>query len=196
MFFVVLFVFVVRQSTCRLVDVEYSEKLVSDHKGDLFGWSLATSHNKLVIGAPWDDNKRGSIMVDKVRVNGPEASFGYGTFVSVNQQFTIASGEYNESIYVHQSCSPYNIVATFPTYGNHVNSVVISDDNTVAVSYNDDNYNYWLTIYQYEGSTSWYVAEKFELENIGRSLAVYGDTVAVGVPRGSYPCGHVRTFNR
>ena len=58
--FALLFVFAVRLSTCHnLIDVEYSDEIVSDHKSDSFGESLATSHHKLVIGAPWDDNLRG-----------------------------------------------------------------------------------------------------------------------------------------
>ena len=62
-----LFLFVVRL-TCHAVDVEYSEKVVSDHELDGFGWSLATSHHRLVIGAPYDYNWHGSVMVKMVFV--------------------------------------------------------------------------------------------------------------------------------
>ena len=101
MFFVtqVFLVSIVHLTTCQGLDVEYSARLVSDHKGDAFGWSLATSYRKLVIGAPpspMDKNKRGSVMVDEgVRVKGPAESDGkyFGEYVDVNQQFMVVSGE-------------------------------------------------------------------------------------------------------
>ena len=70
--FMLLFVLVVHLclSTCHFHDVEYSEKVVSDQKGDFFGWSLATSYQKLVVGALKDGH--GSVMVDEgVRVKAP-----------------------------------------------------------------------------------------------------------------------------
>ena len=86
--FLLFFLFFVRLSTCHnVVDVEYSHRVVSDHKGDWFGVSLATSHHKLVIGAPWDDNNRGSVMVDEgVRVKGPAGGEGFGRSVAVNKR--------------------------------------------------------------------------------------------------------------
>ena len=51
--FGLLLVFAVQLSTCHnAVDVEYSKKIVSDRKGDAFGYSLATSNHKLVVGVP------------------------------------------------------------------------------------------------------------------------------------------------
>ena len=47
-----------------VIKVEYTKTIVSDHKGDGFAWSLTTSNKKLVISAPWDNNYRGSLMVD------------------------------------------------------------------------------------------------------------------------------------
>ena len=64
--FMLLFVFAVQLSICHAVDVEYSEKVVSDHTGDGFGESLATSYQQLVIGAPNDgEHESGSVMVDE-----------------------------------------------------------------------------------------------------------------------------------
>ena len=111
--FLLLFVFAVHLSTCHVIDVEYRDKVVSDHKGDGFGVSLATSHHKLVIGAPWGG---GSVMVDEgVRVKGPEGSFRFGSDVDVNQYFMVVSGYDNPSfVYVYQSYSPYNMVTWEP----------------------------------------------------------------------------------
>ena len=118
MFMLFLFVYVLRLSTCLAVDVQYTERVVSDHEGDGFGWSLTTSYHKLVIGSPVDDNLRGSVMVDEgVRVKGPAGGKYFGWRVDVNQQFMVVSGEYPNSVYVHRSNSPYNMVARLPMDG-------------------------------------------------------------------------------
>ena len=189
----VLFVFVVHFSTCHILDVEYSERVVSDHKHDGFGYSLATSYHKLVIGAPWDDNKRGSVMVDDgVRVKGPAGGKDFGKSVDLNHQFMVVSGRY--SVYVYQYNSPYDMVARLPMDGQ-VWFLVISDDNTIAVSY--PLYpGYLIAIYQYDGSLTWNLAQKFKMDNYGNSLAVYGDILVVGVPLASDEQGRVHIFNR
>ena len=192
-----LFVFVVRLSTCHNVNVEFSKKLVSDRKGDGFGYSLATSQHKLVIGAPFADlwsttDYPGSVMVDEsVRVKGPEGGKGFGGCVDVNQHFMVVSGFEPSSVYVYKSDSPHNMVARFPM-DSYVYFLVISDDDTIAVSHRDNNRDYWLTIYQYDGSSTWHVAKKFKLENIGYSPAMYGDILVVGDPLASL----VHIFNR
>ena len=193
----VLFVFVVHSSTCHILDVEYSERVVSDHKDDWFGNSLATSHHKLVIGAPTDDNSRGSVMVDEgVRVKGPEGGKHFGSSVDVNQQFIVVSGEKSSPVYAYQSNSPYEMVTRLPMDGQ-VWSLVISDDNTIAVSHYDINNKNWLTIYQYDGSSAWNIAKKFELESkFGNPLSVYGDVIVVGAPYASDNQGLVHIFNR
>ena len=90
--YMLLFVFVLNLSFCHdIVDVEYSEKVVSDRKGDGFGSSLATSLHKLVVGAKHDDNWRGSVTVwswfsQSVRVKGPSGGMYFGEHVDVNQQ--------------------------------------------------------------------------------------------------------------
>ena len=192
-----LLISVVRLSTCHnILDVEYSERVFSDTEGDGFGFSLATSHHKLVIGAP-NDNGRGSVMVDDhVRVNGPEDGNSMGLHVDVNQQFMVVSGEFRAAyyVYVYQSNSCYDMVASFPIDGE-VYSLVISDDNTIAVSYSD-SMAYWLTIYHYDGSATWNIAKKFKLENQGDSLAVYGDIIVVGLPFASGAHGRLRIINR
>ena len=67
--------------------------MVSDHQDDGFGYSLSTSYKKLVIGALWDNNGRGSVMVvDGVRINAPQGMF-FGGCVDVNQQFIVVSGQ-------------------------------------------------------------------------------------------------------
>ena len=192
--FLLLFVFAVHLSTCHVIDVEYRDKVVSDHKGDGFGVSLATSHHKLVIGAPWGG---GSVMVDEgVRVKGPEGSFRFGSDVDVNQYFMVVSGYDNPSfVYVYQSYSPYNMVARIPINGE-VYSIVISDDNTIAVSHGYYDHDYLLTIYHYDGSCAWNIAQKLKLEGWGLSLAVYGDIIVVGVPWASHFQGLVRIINR
>ena len=183
MFFIaqVVFVFVVHSSTCHNLDVEYIKRVVSDHTADAFGVSLATSHQKLVVGAPLDDNNRGSVLVDEgVRVKGPEDGRAFGLHVDVNQQFMVVSGYQPYFVYVYQSHSPYDIVARFPM-GGDVYALVISDDNTIAVfHYDDNNHGNWLTIYQYDGSSTWNIVQNFELEGPGDSLAVYGDIIVVG----------------
>ena len=182
-----LLVIVVHLTTCHVVDVEYREKVVSDRKSDGFGKSLATSHHKLVIGAPFDNNDRGLVIVDEgVRVTGPAGGWNFGRYVDVNQQFMVVSGAHPFSVYVYQSNSPYDMVARLPIDG-WVDSVVISDDNTIAVSH--DN---MLTIYQYDGSSTWNIAQKFQLESRGDSLAMYRDIIVVGVAANSL----VRIFNR
>ena len=187
--FELFFVFAVRLSTCLAVDVEYSEKVVSDHKRDGFGWSLATSYHKLVIGAPRDDLWRGSVMVEEgVRVKG---AWSFGDHVDMNQQFMVVSCRDPYRVNVYQSNSPYDLVASFPMMDDYVCSLVISDDNTIAVS-NYDHSNSWLTIYQYEGSSTWNIAKNFKLEDWGDSVAVYGDIIVVGIANTS----HVRMFKR
>ena len=150
--FVLLFVFVFRVSTCHnVLDVEYSEKIVSDRKDDWFGRSLAKSYHKLVIGAPKDDNRRGSVMMadESVRVKGPAGGEDFGDHVDVNQQFMVVSGKRPFSVYVFSPYSPYDMVANIPIDGG-VHSLVISDDNTIAVSYKDYILHNWLTIYEYD----------------------------------------------
>ena len=190
------FVFVIHLSTCHAVDVEYTKQVVSDHEGDRFGKSLATSYHKLVIGAPGDDNCRGSVMVGEVRhVKGPAGGEDFGDFVDVNQQFMVVSGQRPYFVYVYQSNSPYNLVAKLPMDG-YVMSLVISDDNTIAVSHYDNNHHVdLLTIYQFDGSSTWNIAKKFKLEDMGYSPAVYGDIIAVGVLRASFDRGYVQIFN-
>ena len=101
--FAFLLVTAVHLSTCHeILDVEYSERVVSDHRGDWFSVSLATSNHKLVIGAPYDDIRRGSIIVDDgVRVNGPAGGLLFGRYVDVNQQFMVVSDYHG--VYVYQS---------------------------------------------------------------------------------------------
>ena len=185
--------FVVHMSTCHIaVDVEYSKKIVSDRKGDAFGYSLATSNHKLVVGAPWDDNYHVSVMVNGgVRVKGPEYGALFGWCVDLNQDFIVVgdSGEDGIGVHVYQSYSPYNLMARIPIDGN-VYSIVISDDNTIAVSH-DDFSDKWLTIYQYGGSSTWNIAEKFKLDAIGYPLAVYGDVIVVGNTEAT----HLKVFN-
>ena len=196
--FMLLFVFAFHLPTCHnAVDIEYSDKVVSDHKGDGFGRSLATSHHKLVIGAPSDNKWRGSVVVDEgVRVKGPADGRDFGRYVDVNQQFMVVSGRQPDSVYVHQSYSPYDMVARI-AIDDWMYSLVISDDNTIAVShyYCDNNHANWLTIYHYDGSSTWSVIKKFKLEDFG-ALAVYGDVLVVGVPYASRPIGLVYIFNR
>ena len=204
MVMLLLFVSVAHISTCHAVEVEYSKKIVSDRKHDGFGNSLATYHNKLVIGAPDDDNDRGSVIMDEgVRVKGPEGGELFGRYVDVNQQFMVAGSlKPYLYVYVYQSYSPYNMVAKIHTDSyewGYVTTLVISDDNTIAVthwSYHSHSYNYYLTIYQYDGSSTWHVAKKFRLENRGESLAVHGDVIVVGVPNACDEQGLVRIFNR
>ena len=190
------FVFVVHLSTCHAVDVEYSKQIVSDHEGDRFGKSLATSYNELVIGAPGDDNCRGSVMVDEgVWVKGPAGGENFGEYVDVNQQFMVVSGQCPYSVYVYQSDSPYDMLARFPMDG-YVMSLALSDDNTIAVShYVSNTRRFLLTIYQYDGSCTWNIAKKFKLEHGGYSLAVYGDILVVGVLPASGDQGRVHIFN-
>ena len=199
MFMTLLCVSVVHLSTCLAVEVEYSKKIVSDREGDEFGYSLATSHHKLVIGAPWYNGRRGSVVVDEgVRVERPADGWMFGDNVDVNQQFMVVNVYHPNSVYVYQSHSPYNMVARLPM-DDHVMSLVISDDNTIAVCHNDyNNCCYSLTIYQYDGSSTWNIVKKFKLKRrgIGAALAVYGDIIVVGVPRASHKQGHVHIFNR
>ena len=120
-----LFAFVAHFSTCHYVlDVEYSKRIVNDRKGDWFGYSLATSHHRLVIGAAFDDDERGSVVVDDgVRVKGPEVGLDFGRYVDVNQQFMVVNGRYPSFVYVHQSYIPYNMVARLPIDGNFCSPV-------------------------------------------------------------------------
>ena len=99
-------------------------------------------------------------------------------------------------VYVYHSNSPYDMVARFP-FDDYVYSLVISDDNTIAVSHDDYiNRCYSLTIYQYDGSSTWNIAQKFKLEGDGWSLAVYGDIIVVGAPYASHKQGRVHILNR
>ena len=61
-------------------------------------------------------------------------------------------------------------------------SVVISDDNTIALSHSWQWGEDWLIIYQYNSTASWVMAGKFKLKSCGVSLAVYEDILVVGVP--------------
>ena len=103
-------------------------------------------------------------------------------------------------VYVYQSYSPYNMVAKIHIEDSYEWGYVTSlDDNTIAVThyyYISHSYNYYLTIYQYDGSSTWNIAQKFKLENRGESLAVHGDVIVVGVPNASDEQGLVRIFNR
>ena len=204
--FGLLLVFVVRLSTCHnTVDVEYSEKVISDRKNDWFGNSLATSGHMLVVGAPMDDNHRGSITVMedgvRVRVKGPEKGgehfFGY--MVDVNQHFMVVNEYYPMYVYVYQYHSPYDMVARIPTGDAFIDDIVISDDNTIAVSLLEYHDN-WLAIYQYDGSSTWNIAKKFKLEDAGVSpnvlLGVHGDIIVVGVTNAFHEQGCLRIFNR
>ena len=68
----------------------------------MFGWSLATSHHKLVVGAPFDNKRRGSIMVDDgVRIYGPRNGM-FGVGVDLNKQFMVVDGWNPASVYVYQ----------------------------------------------------------------------------------------------
>ena len=101
-------------------------------------------------------------------MKGPEDGVLFGWCVDSNQEFMVVGDYGTYSVYVYQSYSPYNLLARIPIDGG-VYSIVISDDNTIAVSH-DDFYDNWLTIYQYDGSSAWHVAEKFKLEDEGTSF--------------------------
>ena len=62
----------------------------------------------------------------------------------------VVNGYEPYSLYVYQSYSPYNIVARVPLNGG-VFSVVISDDNTMAVSHDDYDHAHVVSIYHYDG---------------------------------------------
>ena len=211
--FVLLFVSIIHLSPCVAVaDVEYSFKYSyegqSDHEHDYFGFSLATSNHKLVVGAPAYHDGRGSITVmpDGLQVRGPPGGVLFGESVDMNQEFMIVSGY--PDMFVYKSSSPYNMVAKIPIGGLPpsliTTAAVISEDNTIAIMHVDDHKDYWLTIYQYDSSESWHIAEKFDLESRAGSrvnkpsLAVQGDILVVGVPYTSTSDdqGRVRIFNR
>ena len=172
-----------------VVEVEFIDKVVGDHKYDGFAVSLATSYGKLAIGAPWGNNERGSVMVDQgMRINGPRQGRAFGAEVDVNQHFIVVSGRY--SVYVHESNSPYNLKAKLPMDG-FVRDAIISEDNTIAVS----NSNKVVVIFHYDGQHSWHVAEKLKLELKGESLAISGSTLVVGALSPYYDHGVVYVFN-
>ena len=206
--FALFFVFIIHLSPCvAVVDVEYSFKYSyegqSDHEHDYFGFSLATSNHKLVVGAPGTETRqrqRGSITVmpNGLEVRGPAGEKNFGESVDINQEFMVVSG--HPDMFVYKASSPFNMVAKIPIgrlpYRAIATSVVISDDNTIAIVRPDDNCEYWLTIYQYDGSESWHIADKFDSGPLSRqgaipSLAVHGDTLVVGVPN-----VRVRVYNR
>ena len=124
-------------------------------------------------------------------MKGPEDGRWFGANVDANNQFMVVSGFYPNFLHVYQSYSPYNMVAKFPLDGV-VYSLVISDDNTVAVSHDVNHHHTSLTIYQYDGSFTWNIAQKFKLEHAGDSLAMYGDVLVVGAPFATYYQNRIR----
>merc|ERR1711962_137430 len=159
-----------------VVDVEYAYKVTSDHYRDWFGMSLSTSNRKIVIGASWDNNDNsGSIMVEKgVRIKAPQGRW-FGHHVDINQQFIVASGADPYTVYVYESNSPYKLVAQFRV-DDWVFAVVISDENTIAVS----DRRSMVTVFVYDGQSTWHVGDKLEQEMRGNSLALGGNTLLVG----------------
>ena len=79
------------------------------------------------------------------------------------------------------------MVATFP-FDAHVWSLVISDDNTIAVTPEEVYYPHRrLTIYNFDCSASWHIAEKLHLPMrglmmVGLPIAAHGDIIVVGIP--------------
>ena len=125
-------------------------------------------------------------MPDGVQLRGPADGIIFGASVAMNQEFIVVSGRPN--LHVYQSSNPYNLVAKFPIASlseDSIDAIVISDDNTIATSHVDKNDDYWLIIYQYDGTATWHIAEKFHLASriefqLGSSLAVQGDFLVVG----------------
>ena len=119
-------------------------------------------------------------MADSLQVRGPADGELFGWSVDVNEQFMVVSAWEPDSVYVYQSYSPYDMVAKLPVGGRvRVWSLVISEDNTIAVSY--EKYpDHWLTIYNFDGSASWHIADKFDLLTEGL-LGVYGEIIVVGM---------------
>ena len=119
-------------------------------------------------------------------MRGPADGVFFGSSVDINEQFMVVTGWKHSScyVYVYQSNSPYRMVATSPLDGHDIHSVVLSDDNTVAVTHEDYGH-YRLTVYSFDGSASWHIAEKFDLPGRGGpefpTIAVHGDIIVVGI---------------
>ena len=171
-----------------VVEVEYDHKIVSDRRADGFGSSLSTYHGQIVVGAPYDNLGRGSVVVE-TRINPPRGR-NFGEIVDVNEHFIVVSGRAPYSVYVYEAKSPHNLKARIPLYAD-VMDVVISDESTIVVC----DALYQLTIFVYDGQDSWHVAEKLKLEEAGQSLALNGSTLVVGVPHVSQHQGHVYVYN-
>ena len=179
--------------TDKVVEVEYTDKVVSAHKGDSFGSALATSYRKLVIGAPVDKEGSGSIIPEEnIRIYAPQPQTYFGTSVDVNQHFIVASALEPHSVYVYDSNSPYTLKARLPV--DFVSDVVISDDNTIAVSHYDEN---MVTIFVYEGEGEWSLGQKLLLEGCTQSLAISVHTLLVVEMHGhAFPInGIVHVYN-
>ena len=119
---------------CVDEDIQFSHRVVSGKKGDLFAVSLSTSFHRLVVGAPWDNDKKGSMMVeDGLKIGAPQGK-EFGWQVDVNQQFIVVSGQSPESVYVFTSTDPYYLKATLPVdIGFSVEDVIVAEDKTIVV---------------------------------------------------------------
>ena len=71
-------------------------------------------------------------------------------------------------MYVYRSYSSHHLKAKLHV-GSKITAVAIGEDNTVFVSHGDCD-GHWITVFEYDGDSTWHEEQKLKLEGESRYL--------------------------
>ncbi|CAK8720703.1 FG-GAP repeat-containing protein [Candidatus Electrothrix laxa] len=167
--------FVLAVSTAHAtIDPATAQKLLADDgaANDLFGYSVSVSGDTAIIGAPYDDNFKGSAY-----------AFARDADGSWNQQQKLQAGDR----------------AVGDLFGN---SVSVSGDTVIIGAFFDDNYKGSAYAFTRATDGSWSEQQKLLAGDgatndlFGNSVSVSGDTAIIGAPNDDNYKGSAYAFTR
>ena len=171
-------IFIVHLWPCNGKDIQYSDRIMSKISGDWFGESLATSHQRLVVGAHYG---KYIYVVPGVKFRPPQG-YQFGEKLDVNEHFIVASCKGPHSVCIFSANRPFALVGRIPLEEERVEDVKLSDNNIIVAARKTH-----VSIYDYGNPPSWYKHQRIVLKDYqygGISLAVSGNIMAVGYGEG------------
>jgi len=204
---ITLFLFL---GTHHALQVQYSDKIVSGIRNDLFGASVAANDDVFVVGAPSDYNHHGSITIYNSKANTSDAlvkikspgGMLFGIAVAVNKDFIVVATQSPSYVYVYSTKAPYTRYKAWwkAGYWTELSSITINDDNTVAVVGNTyADHQAIVYVYKQTGATSWKQDTYMMFmggADIGEhpTVSLNGNVLAAGIPGSEYVTRRVHVY--
>jgi len=170
---------------------------------NLFGSSVSIEDDLLVVGEPFEDNDFNEITYDSHILENISLSTNSGAIYT----FIRSNTEWRQEVYIKASNSYQNAY-----FGNdvdvHSNTFIVGafrEANYNEDSYNEDFYDFRANsgaAYLFASSESKWIehtyfkpSELYENDEFGRSVAIYGDRIAISAPTRTYQ-GNIYLYSR